>query len=172
MNMFAITAAATQILNCALPVAYSADTASTDPRPVVRQFAPKERSHADGSRSAATSDVYGVNDLSVSRLNVIAVLTDAYSFQDDWDAQGASAPDQASLDAAISFLERASLEQRWEPTIHADGRAVLEREEGSVYVELTFDTPNDVIVYKRDDNNGMAVVRTLSLQDVLATAEA
>jgi hypothetical protein len=116
--------------------------------------------------------LYSVNDLSVSRLKVITILSEAYAFQDDWDAQGASAPVEASLEAAIMFLERAPLEQHWEPTIHADGRAALEREEGPLYVEMTFDPPNDVILYERNDNAGKAGARTLALQDVLATAQA
>lgn len=89
----------------------------------------------------------------------LARMKEFSSYSDDWDSNGASAPSEAAINAALFYL---TLLQPWHPaplaTLSRDGEAVLEFDEDNAFSSIRFrgdDQARDglqVEVYKRANN--------------------
>jgi hypothetical protein len=172
-----MTAAAA--LSAALPLLFAYDSGSME---LCRQSLstaplPIERARPMAQRGLVfAGGGVGSNDLSKAIQSTVhsAAVGGLESFRglpDDWDAQGAAAPSEPSIDAALLFLRYGNLSGNWDATLHADGRAILESEAHSSYVELTFGPANQVTVVSRLPGRE-PTVRTVKLEDMLQTAPA
>lgn len=68
-----------------------------------------------------------------------------FDMGDDWDGEGAPAPDVGSLSYAIRFLDRLGSDAaNWDASLHADGRAVLELQADDLTAELVFNPDGSI----------------------------
>lgn len=84
-----------------------------------------------------------------ARQKAISELARFMTFRPNWDGHGAAKPDRESLISAGYFLLLCSPTDDWEPTIHADGRAILELDREDLYVEATFGPASSVTLVQR-----------------------
>ncbi|MDR7118396.1 hypothetical protein [Caulobacter sp. BE254] len=109
-------------------------------RPALR-FAPMREAPTTGSPPA---DLFKLME---SRSAALRELASFAALRENWDGNGAACPIHESLQSAASFLELLSKARDWQPSLHADGRAVLELDEPSAYVEIVFGPKRQISVY-------------------------
>jgi hypothetical protein len=64
-------------------------------------------------------------------------LAELKSLPQNWDGEHANKPDVDSIGMAAAFVE-ADPWRAWQPTLHSDGRAMLELQDDHLFVELLF----------------------------------
>lgn len=75
----------------------------------------------------------------------------------DWDAEGASEPDQKSFAAATSFLRSVKNLNAWSASVHADGRVALEYDDDHRVIELLFGPDEHVVKWDSETRSSCKV---------------
>ena len=89
------------------------------------------------------------------------------SYDDDWDGEGAPAPDADSVISAIEFIGSNSFVGDWTATLHADGRVALEGHSVKGDVEIIFSKDKKALLWLEGVGS-----RALSVSDVAAALNA
>ena len=125
------------------------------------------------SSPVAIADLIQVDRPTTACEQVIGELRSQKFLANNWDGEGAHAPDFASIEEAVSFLNGLTEEQPVpEAMLHASGHAGLYWNEGDLYADIEF-TGNGRLTYYiesgKDKHKGTVEYTKGGIPPVLAT---
>ena len=126
------------------------------------------------SASSTYPDTVDVNRPTTEREELIGVLREWRLMTENWDGEGATAPNLASIEEAVSFTNALLPDCLLpEPLLHASGRAGLYWNEADLYADLEFTGDGRITYYiehrgKGKHKGGMTYDRA-EMPAVLAT---